>query len=169
MTYDIYFDLDGVVADYRGGLRSQLGIEYPDTRLSQEDFSVWHSNLAREVDKHSPDFWENLELIPQGKELFDYIAEIYPAANISFLSAYYREYIGNPSAYCRIRDGKTAFVRRHFGPDYLVNVVPSGTKHFSVIGVPCVLFDDDDSNLKSWAEAGGLAMKVDWTKVDDCI
>ena len=70
----IYFDMDNVLADFRGGVRCFCGMELPEQGApgsSENDELMWERIRAT---KH---FYDRLELVTGVKELFDALYEKY--------------------------------------------------------------------------------------------
>ena len=63
----IYFDMDGVLADFDRGVRELCGMEPPEqgVRSKAEDDRMWEE--IRKVGH----FYDKLELMPGAKEMFD--------------------------------------------------------------------------------------------------
>ena len=69
----IYFDMDGVLADFDRGVRELCGMEALDqgTRSPAQDDIMWEA--IRKIDH----FYDKLELMPGAKEMFDTLREKY--------------------------------------------------------------------------------------------
>ena len=63
----IYFDMDGVLADFDRGVRELCGMETPD----QGAHSPEQDDLMWERIRNADHFYDRLELMPGAKELFD--------------------------------------------------------------------------------------------------
>ena len=71
----IYFDMDGVLADFERGVRELCGIEPPDQNAKHHDPGA--DDKMWEAIKNSANFYDHLELMPGAKEMFDALYEKY--------------------------------------------------------------------------------------------
>ena len=156
----IYFDLDGVLADFQGYLRQH----YPEI----EDFNSLSDEEFWPLVIKIPNFWENLPVLPGAKEMVQSAFENPKYDSVEVLSA--------PSRHdLRSYAGKVTWLQKHF-PDVFPNdfrlnlVIAKNKKHFSNEG--SVLIDDLAKNISEWNENGGqgiLHLDTDYQKTLDFI
>jgi 5'(3')-deoxyribonucleotidase len=140
----IYFDMDGVLADFQGYLRKHHP-DLPKDLFSIPDDEFW--KLVRAI----PDFWENLEPIKGAKELFEFAHDNFE--EIAILSS--------PSRHdSRSISGKVTWLNKNIGDPndggriYERNFVRANKKKFFA-NKTSVLIDDLDENINEFKGAGG--------------
>lgn len=145
----IYIDMDGVLADFVGGVLSMYpGHKYEE--ITQPDMAailqVSPEKFWEKIDMWGGAFWENLALLPNAKRIVEECQGL--ASHIVFLTS--------PSLDVNSRHGKIRWVEKHFGR---VDVCfSSHGKHHYARGVRTLLVDDFDKNVDSFREAGGAAL-----------
>jgi 5'(3')-deoxyribonucleotidase len=141
----IYFDMDGVVADFVSGYKG-----FFDRNAYKDDkFTINQACCTQ------PNFFRNLPVIEKGKEIYDLLKDRY---HIIFLTTPMEG-----MAECK-RD-KLEWVRENFpGSD----VIFSSQKEDYVIDLSSILIDDMDYNLDPWCNAGGTAINFN-QKIDKII
>ena len=147
----IYFDMDGVLADFDRGVIDLCGI----TPLSQN--SKYHDEkrddaMWAEV-KKIEHFYDVLELKPGAKEMFDAVYGRY-GDNCEILTGIPKPKRGIESA----ADDKVAWVRRLLSDKIVVNIVYSEEKPRYCTGKGCILIDDRDENIRDWIKMGGTGI-----------
>lgn len=143
----IYVDMDGVVADFVGGLWSRVpewGLVEPNTSrydLGYED-AYW-GYISSQIDA-TPDFWETLEPITEGVAMVRRLTD--EGIPWGFLT--------NPGRTRTAPTGKMRWacdVMRLCNPDQ-VHIV----HHKYRLALPgCLLVDDSMSNIAYWQQAAG--------------
>jgi hypothetical protein len=142
-TYKIYCDLDGVLVDFNKGYYDLTGIDIGNTHRSDAKFFA-------PINKAGVKFWNNLEWMSDGKELWDYIKKYEP----ELLSAPTRDYTSIV--------GKKLWVRRELPG---VRLILRSAKHKKEFASPnSILIDDRIDNIKDWIDAGGIAIHHKNTK-----
>ncbi len=142
----IYFDMDGVLADFDGMLRKH----HPHV----EDFSVLPDDEFWPLVKAIPNFWEDLEILPGANEMVKAAFENENVTHVEVLSA--------PSRHdLRSYAGKVKWLEKHFSEyfpfDLRLNlVIAKNKKHFAEPG--SVLIDDLDKNIDAWNKNGGFGI-----------
>ena len=142
----VYFDLDGVMADFDRGVRELCGAEPVDQSCAtkEQETALW--DAVRKVDH----FYDKLELLPGAKEMFDTVYEMY-GDRVEILS-------GIPKPHRKIAfagEDKTAWVHRVLNPDIKVNIVFKEEKLQKSHGPEDILIDDLARNINDWNEKGG--------------
>lgn len=148
----IYFDMDGVLADFERGVREICGIEPPDQnskhRSQEADDEMW------EAIKKTTHFYDYLELMPGAKEMFDAVYEKY-GDKVEILT-------GIPKPKREIvyaGDDKIKWTHRLLNPDIKVNIVFREDKPQYCTGKGCILIDDMERNIRDWNEMGGTGIQ----------
>ena len=135
--YNYYCDLDGVLANFNKAYYELTGVVLDGHFYNDPAF--WNP-----INKAGVDFWVNLEWMPDGKELWNYIKEYNP----KILSA--------PSREDSSRIGKFDWVKRELPG---VELILRTMKHKKDFAAPnAILIDDNKDNIKSWVDAGGIGI-----------
>jgi hypothetical protein len=145
-TLELNLDLDGVFADFEGGVVKICGkkpSELPKNRM----WSIVHSKK---------DFFLTLDRMDEGIKLWKHIEHIHHELGIpvKFLT-------GAPSSQA-FRDQKKAWVLKHKGERYECIVLPKKDKQLHS-GPWKVLIDDTQINIDQWVEKGGYGLFYDGT------
>ena len=138
----IYFDLDGVIADFWGGLEEICG----DVDTSEME-NVWAA--VRSVDH----YYSKLKPIDGSIDMVRHYIEKY-GDRCEILTAI-------PSAYRNIKfaeEDKRAWVAEYISPDIKVNIVQHTGKASFCKGPGYVLVDDFPKNINEWRACGGTAV-----------
>ncbi len=145
----IYLDMDGVLADFDGGVKKFCNIAAVDqsvrTRKQAGDF--W--SAVRKI-KH---FYDRLELLPGAETLFD-LAYRKSGADCEILTGIPRP-IGNLRT---ASVDKENWVHRLLDPDVRVNTVFRIEKLKFCQGKECILIDDLPATIDAWRRAGGTGI-----------
>ncbi len=147
----IYFDMDGVLADFDRGVIELCGL----TPLSQnsgecdkeKDDAMW-----AEI-KKVEHFYDVLELMPGAKEMFDALRDKY-GDKCEILTGIPKPKRGITDA----AEDKIRWVRRLLSEDIVVNIVFSEEKPRYCTGKDCILIDDRVDNVRDWNEMGGTGI-----------
>lgn len=136
ITKKIYVDMDGVLVDFMKPVRAVN----PAIREWADDDILWP------IVKAIPNFWEELEWMPGGKKLWEYVLPHNP----SILSAPSRNDVRSPS-------GKLAWIHRHLGWDTNYHFTRSSRK-CELARPYAILIDDLAGNVRQWNQAGGIGI-----------
>ena len=147
----IYFDMDGVLADFVRGVREICGMEPPDQNAKHHDKAK--DDEMWEKIRESDHFYNNLELMPGAKEMFDAVYGKY-GDRCEILTGVPKEKRNIPEA----GDDKIIWVHRLFNRDIKVNIVYREDKSQYCTGKGCVLIDDMEKNIREWSEMGGTGI-----------
>ena len=134
----IYFDMDGVLADFDRGVRELCGMEAFDQggRTPAEDDIMW--DAIRKVDH----FYDRLELMPGAKEMFDAVYGVYGDR-------------------CEILTGIPKPKRGIIGAGedkVKVNICYRAEKILKCTGPETVLIDDLEKNILEWRAEDGTGI-----------
>ena len=146
----IYFDMDGVLADFDGGVTKLCGlrpVKQGEHRSKEEDDLMWEK--IREVDH----FYDKLEPMPGAVELFLELYEKY-GDKCEILT-------GIPKPKREILtagEDKISWAHRILMPELKVNIVYREEKKNYCTGEDCILIDDLKSNIEDWKNHGGTGI-----------
>ena len=146
----IYFDLDGVLADFSAGLWKYCGID----PIAQGALKNGVENPMWEAIKKVDHFFDKLVPMPEAIELFEKLSEKY---NCEILSAIPRPHRGIKYS----EEDKRAWVKRYLGPDVVANIVFRSEKKQFCRGAGLILIDDYQKNVDEWNEGGGFGILYD--------
>ena len=139
----IYFDMDGVLADFNNGIISHGG-QLP---IGQDEQSMW--DTIRE-NKH---FFNRLTPIPGAIDMFKAIYEKY-GNKCELLSA-----VPKPAKQIvTASEDKKEWAKRFIGSDTVVNLVYRDEKKNFCKGKDDILIDDFEKNISEWENSGGIGI-----------
>lgn len=145
----IYFDMDGVLADFRGGIIKLCGMDPKE----QGTYDPVRDDMMFEAVRNTEGFYSRLEPITEGVCLFLDVWEIYKD-DCQILTGIPKPSRNIPAA----ADNKTAWAKRIIGPDVTVNAVLRKEKPRFCTGPDCILIDDYIANIKDWEKHGGTGI-----------
>jgi 5'(3')-deoxyribonucleotidase len=147
----IYFDMDGVLADFERGVNEICGLTPPSQNAKHhkpgEDDEMW------EKIKQAEHFYDALEYMPGAKKLFDAVYEKY-GDQCEILTGIPKPRRGVIYA----AEDKIKWVRRLLSEKVKVNIVFREEKPQYCTGKGCVLIDDMEKNIREWTEMGGTGI-----------
>ena len=146
----IYFDMDGVLADFDRGVKELCDMN-PLPQSEDQPFG-YDDELWGKV-RETGHFYDKLELIPGAKELFDYVYNKY-GDKCEILTGVPKPRRGITTA----GDDKINWVRRLLSSDIVVNIVWRENKPDYCSGKDCILIDDYELNIKEWENCGGTGL-----------
>lgn len=153
MNPKIYLDMDGVLADFVGGSLKLHGKTLPPKEvqwnfMTQVGFSGGGDMTFWEP-LSNPDFWANLDVLPDGAKLFEYLWKAVGTENIGILSS------GLCPGSC---DGKRTWLKKHF-PQLERSALFGTVKHMAA--APCkILVDDHEANIDGFRAAKGKGVLI---------
>ena len=159
MIKKIYFDMDGVLADFDGGVTKLCGlrpIKQGERRSKEEDDLMWEK--IREVSH----FYDKLDPMPGAVELFNELYKKY-GSKCEILTGIPKPKRGIATA----GEDKIAWAHRILTPELKVNIVYREEKKNFCEGMDYILIDDLESNIEDWLNYGGtgiLHVSADDTK-----
>lgn len=137
--YKIYCDLDGVLADFEKGYYDLTGIHTKQWIKGDDKF--W-----KPIDEAGASFWANLNWMPDGKQLWEYISKYSP----NILSAPSR----NPSS----KVGKEAWCKMHLKNQYRKLYFASRGMKQMFAEKNRILIDDLEQTILEWDARGGIGI-----------
>ena len=145
----IYFDMDGVLADFDGGVRELCGMTPLDQGKSTEeqDDKMWAK--IRDIDH----FYSRLNPMPGAKEMFDAVFGKY-GGRCEILTGIPKERRGILHA----GEDKTDWMGKYFSEAVRVNIVLREEKIQRCTGLDAVLIDDLEKTIEEWRKAGGTGI-----------
>jgi hypothetical protein len=154
--FRVFCDMDGVLTNFDKGFQ-QLN----DEGLGPEEYEQEHgkNKIWPLISDQGSAFWSNLEWMPDGKELWNYLQQYNP----TILSSPSREYssITGKMTWINSNLGITQRkpVTRNKDWDKDTRIILSSYKYLFVIpGTACILIDDTPSKIEKWTAAGGIGI-----------
>lgn len=147
----IYFDMDGVLADFERGVRELCGIEPAPQGPGWTpgcDAGMWAE--IRKVEH----FYDRLEMVPGAEDLFHQLCTKY-GDKVEILTAVPKPNKNIPDA----GDDKVKWVRRLLSGDVKVNIVLRKQKIEFSKNSKCILIDDFGENIEAWESNGGTGIQ----------
>ena len=145
MINKIYFDLDGVMANFEKAVVEQCGMHYWDRTTDK----FWHL-----IDK-TPNFYYNLEMLPGAYDMFMKVL-VNHGKNVEVLTGAPKP-TGTLVTAC---DDKKRWFNDVVMPDVIVNTIEGGRNKYKFLeeNPGALLIDDYDRNIKLWIEHGGVGI-----------
>ena len=147
----IYFDIDGVLADFERGVKEFCHLEPLSQNMKQRsheaDEAMWER--IRETDH----FYDRLELMPGAKKMFDTVYGKY-GDRCEILTGIPKEKRGIVTA----ESDKINWMKRILSDRVVINVCYREEKIQKCTGPDVILIDDMQKNIKEWTEAGGTGI-----------
>lgn len=147
----IYFDMDGVLADFEKGVQDLCRMEPLPQNGKRRDPKL--DDLMWERIRETDHFYSRLEMMPGAKELFDQVWVKY-GDRCEILTGIPREERGIVTAEADKRD----WTRRLLSADVKVNAVCRKEKQNFCAGPESVLIDDREKTIREWRELGGTGI-----------
>jgi len=138
--YKLYCDMDGVLVDFERGYNDLTGKQAPgvDSTYNKEDF--WGA-----ITKAGSKFWADLNWMPDGQQLWDYIKQYNP----KLLTAPSREHSSVI--------GKKEWINKNISG---TPVIFRQAKDKKDLAEPnAILIDDRKDNIQQWIDAGGIGIR----------
>jgi len=143
----IYVDMDGVIADFFGGL--------------ERKFKVFHWKDIFDVDERifdlrNTDFFQNLDKFETSDQLINFVREL-SNGDWGICSSPIRNDFANSTYHKRCWLEKNGYMPA------VSKCIFTGNKHkyatSSITGLPNILIDDKPDNIKRWNDAGGIGIR----------
>lgn len=145
----IYFDMDGVLADFDRGLVEICGIT-PENQMTKSD--AYDDMMWGKV-RDAGHYYDMLKPLEDGVKVFKHLYEIY-GDKCEILSAIPKAKRGIVTA----KEDKINWVRRLISEDIVINIVMREEKKDYVKGPGYILIDDLEKNITEWNERGGTGI-----------
>ena len=147
----IYFDMDGVLADFDRGVRELCKAE--------------PSNLENHTRTEDEEMWDRIREVPHFYDLLEPVE-----GTIDFFHRVHKRYgddcqilTGIPRAVRRIQhaaEDKKKWAARLIGEDVIVNAVyRAEKKQFVKPEENCILIDDFSKTIREWNKLGGIGIR----------
>ena len=143
----IYFDMDGVLADFERGVKEMCGMEVPpqEPKYDSENDMMWEK--IRQVEH----FYDRLKPMPGALEMFNTLNSRY---DCEILTAVPKPKRGIVTA----DDDKKRWVKRILSDEIKVNIVVKEEKKNFAEGPESILIDDYEGNISDWKKFGGTGI-----------
>lgn len=145
----IYFDMDGVLADFDRGIVELCHLQPKPQGMQTEADNVEMFEAMR----LQGNFYDKLEVLPGAAEMFNMIYERY-GDKCEVLTGIPKPRRGITTA----SEDKTNWMRRKFGADIVMNIVYRSDKKNFCLGEDYILIDDYDSTIAEWEARGGIGI-----------
>lgn len=144
---EIYVDMDGVLADFFGEWAKLMKVDHY-SKIDGIDI-----NVALQKIRDTDEFWLNLPMLPQAKQLLGLIKKVKGSYNICSSPL-----ADDPNS----EPHKREWIKRNldFFPPNKVIITHNKPKYAKKEdGTPNILIDDFGKNIASWEAAGGIGFK----------
>lgn len=143
MNYQLFVDLDEVLAAYNEGFKRQFGCTALE--LEAAGGQIWGAIGS------VPDFYEKLDVLPGAMDFWTALRMLHPHP-VVLTSA-------GETYFQQCARSKLKWVRKHLGDDVLFVAVKGGQRKAAYAQRHTdVLIDDWHLNCKAWSKAGGTAI-----------
>lgn len=149
--YILYLDMDGVLVDFEHGFfKLSSGIDF---KRYSEMYSL--DGAKKRYMKEGIAFWENLEWIHGGKEIWETSVKLFE--NINILSSTGKQ---DQKMSDVVREGKLLWLKKHIpsiseNNVFIVNGRIFKQKYATKVGI---LVDDAPDTIQQWNAAGGFGI-----------
>ena len=143
----VFFDMDGVLADFDRGVTELCHMTPASQNPGHDD--AYDDEMWRRISRIEH-YYDRLELMPGAKEMFDTVYAKY-GKNCEILTGIPRPHRGILTA----GEDKIAWVRRLLSDKIKVNIVYRAEKPQFCTGPHCILIDDLQKNIDEWKATGG--------------
>jgi len=154
----IFCDMDGVLVDFDEGYKELTGVttHHADSQGKDEFWKLFRDSL-KDKDISERSYWANLDWMPDGKQLWDYIKEYNPyvltAPSVNFDIPFEERYkMDNNES----MQGKTEWVQRL--PNMKKIYFRSAKRKADFAGPNKILIDDRKDTIDSWNANGGIGI-----------
>jgi len=173
LKVQIYCDMDGVLVDMEKGFKAASGgmdIKQYVEKTGKKIWSVINAKDPQTNKLKNPNFWIDLEPMPDAMVLWKFIADNFKNPPPVILSA------GQGSM---VVQQKTAWIHKHLGTGIKVLIAPSGPKKPEFVlpspdlgagkYVTHVLVDDTQKNLNAWNNDAAHRIAIHHTSAAESI
>lgn len=143
----IYFDLDGTLVDFKGGVQ-ELGWSDEEAKKYENDDPMWKLIAA------CPHFYANLKPLNGAIDFVNKLVDKFGKDKIEILSAVPKPHRGVLTS----REDKGTWCKKYLPKDIKVNLCLRAEKVNFCKDKSCVLIDDLEENCKEWEKNGGSSI-----------
>jgi len=151
MIKTVFLDMDGILVNFRKGIRDVFGKPYDYSTLSPK-WKFWDDwlgvSFAMVNAACTTSFWQHLEGMHDGRDILTAIEYKFVPAQIYLLTT--------PMPNLESASGKMIWVHDHL-PAYLKRTIITQAPKHLLARPDTLLIDDKDENVDSFREAGGKA------------
>ena len=145
MISKLFLDMDGVLVNFRGQCEKLNCIEG-----NKVDWSVIHNAGS--------DFWSEMEWLPEGKELYEFVKKVCTEENIEL-------YILTSVTFNEGKVGKLTWIKNNTDIDRHHIIITNIGKEKAYYADPeSLLIDDFKKNCDAFSTAGGQVIKYETNK-----
>lgn len=138
--FQIYCDLDGVLANFRKGCIDKIGIDPNDKSKSKE---FWQE--LKVYGDQGKKIWQDLELMPDGMDLWNFIKPFNPIICTA------------SGGFSKAENEKKAWVVEKLG-NFKTIVVTHSKDKSKYASKNSILIDDQDKSINPWISVGGIGI-----------
>lgn len=145
--YKLYVDMDGVIADFMAGVRTELNFDVEEARLETD--SKYRNQFWKAIRAHSKaggEIWRHLPQMSDAMVLWNYVKQHNP----TILTA-----AGDPMY--NATPQKHAWVKEHLG-NVPVIVTAKSAEKAQYAEPNAILIDDRQKSIQPWTAAGGIGI-----------
>ena len=143
----IYFDMDGVIADFNRGVKELLGMQ----PRKQNDYLVEYNDRLFDAMREYKNFYAQLKPIEGSIEIVNELRKLY---NVEILTGIPKPEKGVVEA----SDNKMEWIKKYFDEDLIVHTVQREDKQKYCKGKSYILIDDYEKNILQWMQNGGTGI-----------
>lgn len=146
-TYKLRVDLDGVLANFVKGVNKLLNKEYSDEKYNSDTAykkEMW--DAVNEYSRKGGKLWQELELMSDAMELWNYIKKYNP------------EILSSCGGDEGARKQKPIWVEEHFGKGIKVNIVDKSNLKAGHATPDSILIDDSKKSINPWKDKAGIGI-----------
>lgn len=169
-----FLDIDGVLADFVGGVNKVFGFpaEFPPPKQDGTPWWNWFESYGFTSEQINDictiNFWANLEWMHDGRQILDVVENhFYPTFTnhpdpASLKPTYFENQIyllTTPMPHPGSWTGKMLWVEKHL-PQYAKHFIVTQAAKSLLAGPDCLLIDDKDENIDEFVAAGGMGILV---------
>ena len=158
--FQIFIDMDGVIADFQKGATDFMADPRWGKNYVIHNYTMGHGKQSNafwaklaHVIKIDPeeavDVWADLDWMPDGKRLWDYVRKYNPII------------LSSPGTQSReiIEAGKKKWIEKHLKPQpKYIFMVDKWEMAMGKPGLQNILIDDSKKKIDPWIEAGGIGI-----------
>lgn len=147
--------MDGVLADFVGGVFSLLGISHVEQISFRDSWPTGEYDITKVINISTnalwslidakEDFWLTLTPLMEGMQLFNKLqgsGEVYISTS--------------PSRHPTCASGKVAWIQRYIKPNFRKYMI--GCDKFIFANPSAILIDDHDKNIEKFRQSGGTGI-----------